>query len=89
MIPTWNYTTISTELSEMILKRKNDYYRHLSDKLNHPETSAKLNYNKTHFYDDISIRLLKICDSSAVKPLSIIFKNCLQSGDVSGKSLML
>ena len=41
MIPTWNYTTISTELSEMILKRKNDYYRHLSDKLNHPETSAK------------------------------------------------
>ena len=39
-----------------------------------------LNINKAHGYDDISIRLLKICDSSIVKPLPIIFKNCLQSG---------
>ena len=39
-----------------------------------------LNYNKVHGYDDISTRLLKICDSSIVKPLSIIFKNCLQNG---------
>ena len=33
--------TISTELSEMILKRKEDYYCVLSDKLNDPYTSAK------------------------------------------------
>ena len=39
-----------------------------------------LNINKAHGFDDLSIRLLKICDSSIVKPLSIIFKNCLQSG---------
>ena len=39
-----------------------------------------LNYNKAHGYDDISIRLLKICDSSIAKPLSIIFKNFLQTG---------
>ena len=32
---------ISTELSEMILERKEDYYRMLSDKLNDPHTSAK------------------------------------------------
>ena len=38
-----------------------------------------LNYNKAHGYDDISIRLLKICNSSIVRPLSIIFKNCLQT----------
>ena len=38
-----------------------------------------LNINKAHGYDDISIRLLKTCYSSIVKPLSIIFKNCLQS----------
>ena len=45
-----------------------------------------LNINKAHRYDDISkiiskiyLRLLKICDSSIVRPLSIIFKNCLQS----------
>ena len=42
-----------------------------------------LNINKTHGYDDISIRLLRICDSSVVRPPSIIFKNCLQSGSFS------
>ena len=33
--------TISTELSEMILKRKGDYYCALSDKLNGHDTCAK------------------------------------------------
>ena len=33
--------TISSELSEMILKRKIDYQLQLSDKLNDPETTAK------------------------------------------------
>ena len=33
--------TISTELSEMVLKRKNDYHRQLSDKLNDPDTLVK------------------------------------------------
>ena len=32
---------VSTELSEMILKRKDDYHRQLSDKLNDPKTSVK------------------------------------------------
>ena len=32
---------MSTELSQMILKRKEDYYRLLSDKLNDPHTSDK------------------------------------------------
>ena len=155
--------TISTKLSEIISKRKEDYYCALSDKLNDPHTSAKsywsilktlyngkkiplippilisnklvsnfkekanhfnaffasqctpvpnnstlplvttpitnaslssisfndqdilnvihsLNINKAHGYDDLSIRLLKICDTSIVKPLSIILKNYLQSG---------
>ena len=40
-----------------------------------------LNYNKAHGYDDISIRLLlTICDSSIVRPLSIIFKNVYKLG---------
>ena len=33
--------TVSTELSEMILKQKDDYYCQLSDKLDDPKTSAK------------------------------------------------
>ena len=45
-----------------------------------PKIIRSLNYNKAHGYDDIFIRLLKICNSSIVRPLSIIFKNCLQTG---------
>ena len=160
--------TISTDLSEMILKRKEDYYCALSDKLNDPHTSVKsywsilktlyngkkiplitpilissrlvsnfkekgnhfnaffasqctpvpnnstlplvttpitnaslssisfndqdipnvihsLNINKAHGFDDLSIRLLKICESSIVKTLSIIFKNCFQSRSFPNK----
>ena len=32
--------------------------------------------NKAHGHDDVSIRMLKLCERSIVKPLSIIFKNC-------------
>ena len=39
-----------------------------------------LNVNKAHGHDEISIRMLKICDSSIVEPLMIIFKNCLKFG---------
>ena len=36
-----------------------------------------LNFCKAHGHDDISIRMLKLCDVAAVKPLSIIFRNCV------------
>ena len=39
-----------------------------------------LNINKAHGHDDISIRLLQICGAEVVKPLSLIFKNCIQYG---------
>ena len=39
-----------------------------------------LNVNKAHGHDDISIRMLKICDSVVTEPLSILFKNCINSG---------
>ena len=35
-----------------------------------------LDINKTHGHDEVSIRMLKLCDKSIVKPLSIIFNNC-------------
>ena len=37
-----------------------------------------LTINKSHGHDDISIRLLQICGAEVVKPLSLIFKNCIQ-----------
>ena len=37
--------TVSTELSEMILKQKDDYHCQLSDKLRDPRTSAKAHWS--------------------------------------------
>ena len=153
---------LSSEISEMISVRKEEYYLHLSEKLNNPNTSSKtywsilksfykgnkvplippllvnnkfvsdftkkanlfndffasqctplsnnstlpkkyfltekrlitidfnkddilkiirnLNVNKAHGHDEISIRMLKICDSAVTEPLSILFKNCIGSG---------
>ena len=39
-----------------------------------------LNINKAYGHDDISIRMIKICDSALEKPLSIIFNNSLKTG---------
>ena len=38
-----------------------------------------LNVNKAHGHDDISIRMIKMYDESLVRPLSIIFRNSLNS----------
>ena len=38
-----------------------------------------LNINQAHGYDDISIRMIKICDKSLLKPLIPLFKNSSQS----------
>ena len=39
-----------------------------------------LNINKAHGHDSISIRMIKICDKAIVKPLPIIYKNCIDTG---------
>ena len=39
-----------------------------------------LDASKAHGYDGISIRKLKLSIPSIIKPLSIIFQNCLKSG---------
>ena len=38
-----------------------------------------LNPHKPHGYDDISIRVIKICDKSLLEPLIILFKNSTKS----------
>ena len=38
-----------------------------------------LSKNKAHGYDDIPIRMIKICDKSLLKPLILLFKNSSQS----------
>ena len=39
-----------------------------------------LNVSKSHGLDIISIRMIKMCDKSILKPLMVIFRNCLNDG---------
>ena len=39
-----------------------------------------MNSNKAHGHDDISIRMLKNCEPSVIKPLSLLFNNFLRDG---------
>ena len=38
-----------------------------------------LNINKAHGHDDISIRMIKICYKSLLKPLIVLFRNSIKS----------
>ena len=42
--------------------------------------------NKAHGHDEVSIRMLKLCESAITEPLNVIFKNCLSS-NASAKKL--
>ena len=39
-----------------------------------------LDTNKSHGYDQLSVKMIKICDASIAKPLLIIFQNALYEG---------
>ena len=45
-----------------------------------------LDPNKAHGYDNISIRMLKICAESISKPLEIIFKSCIEKAQFPNES---
>ena len=50
----------------------------------------KLDSNKVHGYDEISIRMSKLCSSSVCRPLQIVYKSCLDRiFHRNGKKLML
>ena len=39
-----------------------------------------LDVNKAHGHDDISIQMIKLCDKSIIPAISLIYKNCINSG---------
>ena len=39
-----------------------------------------LDVNKAHSHDDISVRMVKIRGDAMKKPLSIIYKDCVETG---------
>ena len=40
-----------------------------------------LDPNKAHGHDEISVKILKLCASSRCKPLTLLFENCIASGE--------
>ena len=50
------------------------------DSMKIPKLIQCLNSNKARGHNDISIRLLKLCGLSIIKPLSLLFSNCLRDG---------
>ena len=44
------------------------------------KTIRALDINKAHGHDNIPTSMIKICDSSIVKPLPKVFRNSLNSG---------
>ena len=39
-----------------------------------------LNTNKAHWWDDVSISMIRICDHCIVRPLCLIYERCIESG---------
>ena len=58
-------------------------YSKLSAKLTNnkinPKCYRNLDPNKAHEHDEISIRMLQICDKTICKPLYLIFSSCMES----------
>ena len=77
--------------SKIIKKTDNSLYSVKFSTENILQIINKLDSNKAHGHDEISIRMLKICGSSVCRPLQIIYKSCLDRGSFhrSGKKLML
>ena len=34
---------------------------------------------KSHGHDEISARMIKICNDAIIEPLSLIYKNCIEN----------
>ena len=57
---------------------------YLKDTEINPEKLLKiiraLDCNKTHRWDNLSVSMIKICNAELVKPLCLIFNQCLETG---------
>ena len=55
------------------------------------QNNKNIKHKQVHGYDDISIRMIKICDKSLLKPLILLFKNLSQQlvTQTFGKDLIL
>ena len=65
---------------ELVLKTNAKLEKVEIDKFTIAKIIAKLNPNKAHGFDNISIAMLKMCAEEISLPLKIIFERCLHEG---------
>ena len=71
----------SSKLPSTLLKRTDKFISSVSFSSNNiARIIGDLDPNKAHGHDMISIRIVKICGESILKPLEIIFKSCIENG---------
>ena len=82
-----NQCTLVENTSKLLtdsFKRTNNLFSTISFTKNDIVKIIKnLNPNKTHGFDMISIRMLKMYGDSILKPSELIFKSCLENGKLS------
>ena len=66
--------------SKIIKKTDNSLYSVKFSTENISQIINKLDSNKAHGHDQISIRMFEICGSSVCRPLQTIYKSCLDKG---------
>ena len=69
-----NNSVLPTNLLELTSKCLDSIHFSSSDIV---KIISRLDPNKAHGHDMLSIRMIKLCGNSIWKPLSIIFKDCL------------
>ena len=73
-----NNSVLPTNLPQLTSKCLDSIYFSSSDIV---KIISRLDPNKAHGHDVLSIRMIKLCGNSICKPLSIIFKDCLSEGE--------
>ena len=72
-----NNSVLPTNLPQLTTKCLDSIHFSSSDIV---KIISRLDPNKAHGHDMLSIRMIKLCGNSICKPLSIIFKDCLSEG---------
>ena len=73
-------TMILKFLTQLFSAQRRGFLLLLVKTMIHLKLLEILTLAKAHVSDDISVKRVKLCDDSLVKPLLIIFQNCINSG---------
>ena len=72
-----SHCTLLNNSSKVPESQQTVSFLHYFENANIIKIIRSLDTNKVHRHDDISIRMLKLCDLAIIKLLSSIFRNCI------------